>query len=117
MRFAALAAIAILLATGIALVLWMNRSTYAGSAVSDLGRIYDAILTYTDTYGDPPPTVQAVRDLDGIEQVLRHMERARGADAANWLEYHPDVHASSDVLLRDTKTGTALRADGEVAKP
>lgn len=117
MRFAVLATIAALLAAGIGLVLWMNRSTYAKSATGDLGRIYDAVLAYTDQYGDPPATFAAVRDLDGIEEVVRGMERARGADAAQWMEYHPGVTTGSEVLLRDRKTGIGVRADGSAIAP
>lgn len=117
MRFAVLATIAALLAAGIALVLWMNRSTYAKSATGDLGRIYDAVLTYTDQYGDPPATFEAVRDLDGVEEIVRAMERARGADAGQWLEYHPAVSNGHDVLLRDRKTGIGVRADGSAITP
>lgn len=117
MRFAVLAIIALLLASGIGLVLWMNRSTYAKSTPGDLGRIYDAVLTYTDSNGDPPATLAGLRDLDGVEEILRGMERARGADASQWLEYHPEVKASGDILLRDRKTGICVRADGAEIKP
>jgi hypothetical protein len=117
MRFAVLAIIALLLASGIGLVLWMNRSTYAKSTPSDLGRIYDAVLAYTDVNGDPPATAEALRDLDGVEEILRSMERARGADAVQWLEYHPEVKAGSDILLRDRKTGIGVRADGTETPP
>lgn len=117
MRFAVLATIALLLGAGIALVLWMNRSTYARSTPTELGRIYDAILAYTDQHGDPPPTLAQVRDLDAIEEVLRGMERARGEDAPRWLDYDPGVKAGGDILLRDRKTGIAVRADGTVTAP
>lgn len=117
MRFAVLATIALLLAGGICLVLWMNRSTYAKSTPAELGRIYDAILAYTDANGDPPPTFAQVRDLDGVEELVRAMERARGEDAPLWLEYHPEVRAAADILLRDRKTGIAIRADGAQAMP
>lgn len=116
-RAAFVIAIGSLLAAGIWLVLWMNRSTYAKSVDQDLGRIYAALAAYEERSGALPQDLAGLRELEEIEPVLRTMERARAADAEGWLEYHPDVSTRGDILLRDGKTGHAIRADGTIAAP